>query len=164
MVIYRFPPQEGDSEGQSEKQFEGKPPDFIYIDDDRQTNAEAKGSFNRKQAFTSTKIVNGSYPGFFRVLTLVVAAALTVWIGVLLAIFLVTGVIAAVLLFQETPALLLARKLWKTVCRLSAYALGLFVATLNPSFGFGILALYAVQHGENWEQGAFGRMFTQYEK
>ena len=50
-------------------------------------------------------------------------------------------------------------RLWKSIGRFSAYALALFVATLNPAFGFGIFALYALQSGGNVQDMPFSRVF-----
>lgn len=163
MVIYRFPPESGKEHQQGDqtgKKFEGKSPDFIYTDEERHPDEGNQGAFDQRQSFGAKDIKNASYPGFLRLLTLVVAAALSVWFCIISVVFLIVLVLAAVSLFQVPEVLKLVDRLWKAMGNLSAYALALYVATLNPAFGFGIIALYAMQHGENWENSAYGKIFT----
>lgn len=160
MVIYRFPPEsDGKQEPSSDKHFEGKTPDFIYVDEQRPSGEKMQGSFSKK-SFDVGDIGKNQNLGILRFLALVVALALTVWICILSIVFLIASAGAALLLFQDSPARKLAQGTWKLICRLSAFALAFFVATLSPGFGFGILALYAMQHGENWQTGTFGKIFS----
>lgn len=163
MVIYRFPPEsnEGDSsKKKSSNKQPGKMPDFIYVDDvsSQHENWESSG----REAPVSGGFTNTSqagYPLFLRFLTLLAASFLTVWVGVLIILFLIATAIAIVLLFKSPSAIQTMKKLWRGIGSSSAYALALFVATLNPAFGFGMFALYALQSGENAKETPFGKMF-----
>lgn len=156
MVIYRFPEEK--REEKSKKSSEpAKAPDFIYIDEERD---ESEGGFksNPSNVFQQ-KEQKKTYPSFLRVVTLILSAALTIWILLLCAIFAIVLLIAAISLFRSSPANALYAKIGGIICKLSAVALGLFLATLSPSFGFGVIALYAMQKGENLYSGPFGSIF-----
>lgn len=161
MVIYKFPRGSSDKEGDSgnpDKQFEGKAPDFIYVDEDRIQGGE--GRFHSKEGQSRSPLEKVKYPTFLRVLTFVVAAALTVWLVLLSVVFLIVAFIAALTLFQAPSALRLMARVWKWICHISAYALALYVATLSPSFGLGILLVYGTQHQDAWGKETFERFFT----
>lgn len=155
MVIYRFPPDSNEEESSKKaSQQPGKMPDFIYVDD-LQAQKESWESSAQQSPFAQQT----TYPIFLRFLTFFVACLLTLWIGVLLALLLINTIVAIALLFKSPSTIETVARLWKSIGRFSAYALALFVATLNPAFGFGILALYALQSGENSEEMPFSKMF-----
>ncbi|MBA3814957.1 MAG: hypothetical protein H0X29_00235 [Parachlamydiaceae bacterium] len=162
MVIYRFPPDsngEESSKNTSKKQSNTAPisPDFIYVDEvsPRKEQWESLGGETPKGGFTGQT----GYPFFLRLLTLLISGILTLWIGVLVVLFLITTAISAILLFRSPSAIQTMKSQWKSIGSVSAYALALFVATINPAFGFGIFALYALQSGESAEKMPFGKMF-----
>jgi len=163
MVIYRFPP--GSNEEESSKKTPKKPsdtghkaPDFIYVDD-VSSRKEQWESLGNEPPFVSGITSQTGYPFFLRLLTLLISGILTLWIGVLIVLFLITTAISAILLFRSPSAIQTMKTQWKSIGSISAYALALFVATINPAFGFGIFALYALQSGEPAEKMPFGKMF-----
>lgn len=158
MVIYRFPPESNEESGSKKESKSGKLPDFIYVDD-RSSQEESWGSSSKEPPFLGSTAGQVHYPFFLRFLTLLIACMLTMWVGVLIVLFLVFTVITIILFFKSPSTIQAMGKLWKSIGNCSAYALALFVATLNPAFGFGIFALYALQSGESPEKMPFNKMF-----
>lgn len=158
MVIYRFPPESNEESGSKKESKSGKLPDFIYVDE-RPAQEEHWGSSSKEPPFLRSSTVQTHYPFFLRFLTLLIACVLTLWIGVLIALFLVMTAISIILFFKSPTTIQMMAKIWKTIGNCSAYSLALFVATLNPAFGFGIFALYALQSGESPEKMPFNKMF-----
>lgn len=165
MAIYRFPLESDGEEQQnrSDIKFEGKAPDFIYIDEERpagEGSSSAQGPFHGKKPFDFKGLGKTKHLGILRAISLIVALALTVWIGILSIVLAFAGIAAALLLFKDPGTKKFAKGTWKLICRFCAFALAFYVAIFSPAFGFSIIALYAMQRGENWQAGTFGRMFS----
>lgn len=159
MVIHRFLP-ESDEESRSTKKSRNKSgkikaPDFIYVDDVPLQNKQDESSNEETLSHLDALIGSNSYPFFMRPVMFIIASILTVLLGVLISLFLIVTVIAAVLFFQSVLTIQIMRKLWAAIVSVSAYALAFFVATLSPAFGCGILALYVLQNGGSLQQMPF---------
>lgn len=163
MAIYRFPPESEDdhsSEKSEDKQFEGKLPDFIYIDEHPQEEKWSHEKFYGKSTSFSKSLQGRHYPYFLRAITLIVGLALTTWVFLLFVALLAISLMALLTLLQFHDFNRLILHLWRWICRMSAFALALLVATLSPAFGFGIAAVYLTQHGESMESGMMGKIFN----
>lgn len=162
MVIYRFP---SDKDNQSKKNGTSnnksetpKMPDFIYVDE--VSSSPHEDSLHEEEMLKKTlQHSNDQYPFSLRVLTFFVASILTVWVGLLAVLFLLAAAISTILLFQSPSTIQTMQKLWKSIGNFSAYALALFVATINPTFGFAILTLYAMLKHQNPEQMFVNKIF-----
>lgn len=159
MVIYRFPSNEGDKDAK-DKQFQGKLPDFIYIDDDKSNGSKSKSQSDAEYFEALKKLNSGSYPAFLRVITFIGAFILTIWSVGLLIGFLFLSLLSILTFFQWKDLNQSLPKFWKVLCRMSAFALSLAVATFSPGFGFGITAVYLLMQGENPESGFMGRILS----
>jgi hypothetical protein len=158
MAIYRFPSESGkeDSTSNQEKRFEGKLPDYIYVDE--KSDEKTKGDFGEKY-FTSLNNLNArTYPFALRLMTLFGAIILGFWMFLLGACLGVLALVSAVFFFQWKELNQLTHRFSKIVCRLFAISLSLLVATWDPAFGFGIILLYFMLQGEKLETGFMGRI------
>lgn len=148
MAIYRFPKDYYLNQDASKTKFEGKLPDYIYTSDERDPSSSAEEVIQEGKTGTYRDSTSGSYPLFFRLLTLLSCSVMTLWASVLFAASLLFSVATLLVFWRSEEMSIKAASFWKRSCKISAIALALFVATLSPSFGFGIAALYFAQRGE----------------
>lgn len=156
MAIYRFPKDYNRNQDSSKQKFEGKLPDYIYINDEHDPSGNAEEAF--QEGKESRSYSARSYPFFFRFVTLVGGTVMAAWAGVLLAASILAALATVLVFWRSEEMSVKAVGLWKRTCKMSAISLALFVATLSPAFGFGIAALYFAQRGEK-KPSFFSRFF-----
>lgn len=162
MPIYRFPKDSYSRQHTAREQeappFEGTLPDYIYIGDERDPSANAEEVSGGASSNASKRFKAGSYPLFFRLVTLAGGVGMAAWGGVLAAAAAVAAVASVLVFWRPTDLGDRAQSFWKRACRMGALSLALCVATLSPAFGFGIAGLYFTQRGEK-KPSFFSRFF-----
>lgn len=135
-----------------------KMPDFIYVDEVHQRENELG---TKPNYFENLKKINKSnYPFFLRILTLFVAFILLFWMICISFILVIVSLFSIVTFFKVDQLNNYLKQFWKLLRRISAFCLALFVATLSPSFGLGILTLYLMMQGENLESSFMSRILS----
>ena len=142
---------------EDKKRFEGVLPDEIIVAEDPE---KKQRDFSEKMAYFEAiqKIDTEGYPFFMRLVTLFIGILLFCWSIIIGVVELAIVFLAAICLFNSEPLNQYMREYWQILCKMSAYSLSLFVATLAPSFGLGILALYLTMKGENLENSLMSRL------
>lgn len=157
MVIYKFPP-EGQDEYNDASEQKAKMPDYIYVEEDDQSNAfsaqykEYYNALNRLQKY--------NYSWGIRLACLFVTALMTVYIALMGLLFLFTGALAALMLFRSESANIHFQQYWRRFRRSVVIGLGTCVAIISPAFGFGIVVLYFMLHGDKLNDTFFSRFLN----
>lgn len=158
MVRYEFPTGSPDPHSMSESESNGEhkedstkrnEPEIIYIDD-ISIEPELEESTAQEQFYSSIhELGKGKhYPLFMRILTFFASLALLILLPFFMLFAAAHGLVAGLVLFRNSASNAKARYYWKQLKKTIAVTLGLLIATISPSFGFGIIILYFLIQGE----------------
>lgn len=146
-----------------DEKHEKKKPEFIYIEDHRvegEFGPEAEGGYS--EYFESIeKLGQAHYPWFLRMLTLLLSIGLAVWSVILALITLALAVLDLITLYKVDNFGKTGKRYRKMMSKTVVGALGCFVATFHPPFGFGIIVLYFMMLGERLSQDMMSKMTGQ---
>lgn len=138
-----------------------KLPEFIYIDDIQiePDQEESRKSTREENLYASiNELEKARYPWLLRVLTFFASLVLVVVIPILLIVVLCNALFAFGLLWKFEPFNKQTIRYWKQLKKAVVIALGLFIATLSPAFGFGMILLYFVLQGEEINNNFLNQM------
>jgi hypothetical protein len=131
--------------GKSSDDFEAKWPDHIIIDDPQAD----KNSQDKAEFFDSFyRMEKRSYPLPFRAFTFTASIILFICSAIVTLFFVISLGIGLLGLYQNEALNRPLMKFWGILKKILVFAMGFFLASFNPAFGFGFILLYFMMHGE----------------
>lgn len=157
MVRYEFPTGGHDPRSVSKRDSTGenqedsttrRDPEIIYIDE-VSIEPELEESTDHGQLYNSiNQLEKVHYPFFLRLITFFASLALLILLPLFALFVAAHGLIAGLLVFKNPTSNAKAWYYWKQLKKTAAVMLSLLIATISPSFGFGMIILYFVLQGE----------------